>query len=54
MLLSYIRLVVMGDDLSFERVVNTPSRGIGAKTLERSPLTAQDMESLIMKQSASS
>ena len=29
--LSYIRLVVMGDDLSFERVVNTPTRGIGAR-----------------------
>lgn len=38
--LSYIRLVVMGDDLSFERVVNTPSRGIGAKTLEKITLTA--------------
>lgn len=38
--LSYIRLVVMGDDLSFERVVNTPSRGIGTKTLEKITLTA--------------
>ncbi len=28
--LAYLRLSVFGDDLSFERVVNTPHRGIGA------------------------
>ena len=33
--LSYIRLMVNQDDLSFERIVNVPSRGVGAKTLER-------------------
>ena len=33
--LSYIRLMVMQDDLSFERIVNVPARGIGAKTLEK-------------------
>lgn len=38
--LSYVRLVVLGDDLSFERIINTPSRGIGAKTLEKITLTA--------------
>ncbi len=27
--LSYLRLVVFGDDLSFLRVINTPSRGLG-------------------------
>lgn len=38
--LSYIRLMVNGDDLSFERIVNVPSRGVGAKTLERIQLKA--------------
>lgn len=33
--LSFIRLVVFEDDLSFERVINVPSRGIGKVTLER-------------------
>ena len=33
--LAYLRLVVnRGDDAAFERVVNTPTRGIGDKTLE--------------------
>ncbi|MCD7839407.1 MAG: ATP-dependent helicase [Erysipelotrichaceae bacterium] len=38
--LSYIRLMVNGDDLSFERIVNVPSRGVGAKTLEKIQLKA--------------
>lgn len=33
--LSYIRLMVTQDDLSFERIVNVPARGVGAKTLEK-------------------
>ncbi|MEG0368053.1 MAG: 3'-5' exonuclease, partial [Coprobacillus sp.] len=33
--LSYIRLMVINDDLSFERIVNVPARGIGDKTLEK-------------------
>jgi len=33
--LSYIRLMVMDDDLSFERIVNVPARGVGNKTLEK-------------------
>ena len=33
--LSYIRLITSQDDLSFERIVNVPARGVGAKTLER-------------------
>ena len=33
--LSYLRLTVFQDDLAFERVVNTPGRGIGEKTLEK-------------------
>lgn len=32
--------MVNGDDLSFERIVNVPSRGVGAKTLERIQLKA--------------
>lgn len=38
--LSYIRLMVNNDDLSFERIINVPSRGIGAKTLEKIQLKA--------------
>lgn len=34
-LLSYLRLMVVGDDLAFERIINTPSRKIGAKTIEK-------------------
>lgn len=33
--LSYIRLMVNQDDLSFERIVNVPARGIGDKTLQK-------------------
>ncbi|MBO6047319.1 MAG: UvrD-helicase domain-containing protein [Erysipelotrichaceae bacterium] len=33
--LSYIRLMVISDDLSFERICNVPARGVGNKTLER-------------------
>lgn len=34
--LAYLRLVYQPDDrISFERVVNTPARGLGAKSLER-------------------
>lgn len=32
--LSYLRLVVLGDDFSFLRVINTPSRGLGKKFIE--------------------
>jgi DNA helicase-2/ATP-dependent DNA helicase PcrA len=40
--LSYLRLVVSNDDLSFERIVNVPSRGVGAKTLEKIQMCAID------------
>lgn len=33
--LSYIRLMVNHDDLSFERIVNVPARGVGEKTLQK-------------------
>lgn len=32
--LSYLRLLVTGDDLSFQRIINTPRRGIGQKTID--------------------
>lgn len=34
-MLSYIRVMAVGEDLAFERIINTPSRKIGAKTLEK-------------------
>ena len=33
--LSYLRLIEFGDDLSFLRVVNTPSRGLGKKFISK-------------------
>jgi len=33
-ILSYLRLIVKGDDLSFKRVINTPKRGLGNKTID--------------------
>lgn len=38
--LCYLRLVALGDDLAFSRVINAPKRGIGAKTLEKISLFA--------------
>ena len=43
--LAYLRLVVRpGDPLSFERVVNTPTRGIGAVTMDMLRRSAEDLE----------
>lgn len=33
--LAYVRLATLRDDVSFERIVNTPTRGIGQRTLEQ-------------------
>ena len=33
-IISYLRLVAIGDDLSFERVINIPRRGIGKKRID--------------------
>ena len=33
-ILSYLRLLVNGDDLSFQRIINVPRRGIGKKTVD--------------------
>ncbi|SMY38071.1 DNA helicase II [Photobacterium andalusiense] len=41
--LSYLRLISnRNDDASFERVVNTPTRGLGDRTLETIRITARD------------
>ena len=41
--LSYLRLIAnRNDDAAFERVVNTPTRGLGDKTLETLRLAARD------------
>lgn len=32
--LSYLRMILMNDDLAFKRVINTPKRGIGNKTID--------------------
>ena len=43
--LAYLRLIVRpGDPLSFERVVNTPTRGIGAATMDVLRRSAGDLE----------
>lgn len=34
-ILSYLRLLAIGDDLAFERVINVPARGIGDKTIDK-------------------
>lgn len=33
-ILSYLRLIVIGDDLAFQRVINQPKRGIGQKSID--------------------
>ena len=33
-ILSYLRMITRGDDLAFIRIINTPRRGIGQKTLD--------------------
>lgn len=40
--LSYIRLMINHDDLSFERIINVPARGVGQKTLEKIQLKATE------------
>lgn len=41
--LSYVRLATFhDDDISFERIVNTPTRGIGQRTLEELRATARE------------
>jgi len=33
-MLSYLRMLTVSDDLSFKRIINTPKRGIGEKSIE--------------------
>ena len=48
--MSYLRLVFgREDDAAFERVINTPPRGIGAKTLDTIRSRAQKIESSLWK-----
>ncbi len=43
--LAYLRLIVnRNDDASFERVVNTPTRGLGDRTLDTIRMTARDRQ----------
>lgn len=39
--LSYLRLIVFGDDFSFLRVINTPTRGLGKKFIENLTVFAE-------------
>ncbi|MBQ9271345.1 MAG: UvrD-helicase domain-containing protein [Alphaproteobacteria bacterium] len=42
-ILAYFRVIVQpNDDLAFERIINKPARGIGAKTVEKLQLTARE------------
>ncbi len=34
-MLSYLRMLTHGDDLAFMRIINTPKRGLGTKTLDK-------------------
>lgn len=43
-ILSYLRMITHGDDLSFIRVINTPRRGIGQKTIEAISSIAKEKE----------
>lgn len=50
--LSYLRLMAnRNDDAAFERVVNTPTRGLGDKTLETIRLAARDQGSTMWQAS---
>lgn len=41
--LSYLRSIINPDDLSFQRILNAPSKGIGEKTLEKARALKQDL-----------
>lgn len=42
--LSYLRLILMHDDLAFKRVINTPKRGLGNKTIDMIYEVAQEKD----------
>ena len=41
--LSYLRAIINPDDLSFQRIINAPSKGIGEKTLEKARLMKHEL-----------
>ncbi|MHB1483589.1 MAG: ATP-dependent helicase [Saccharofermentanales bacterium] len=43
-LLAYLRLIIKGDNLSFERIINIPRRGIGDVTIETIAFIAAEHE----------
>ena len=44
-ILAYFRVIVQpSDDLAFERIINKPARGIGAKTIEKLQQTAREKQ----------
>jgi DNA helicase-2/ATP-dependent DNA helicase PcrA len=51
--LAYLRLIAnRDDDVSFERIVNTPTRGIGAKTIDDLRIIARDRSASLWRASA--
>ncbi len=47
--LCYLRLVVVGDDLALQRVINKPRRGIGNKTLDLISSTARSEDKTMLE-----
>lgn len=47
--LCYLRLVVIGDDLALQRIINKPKRGIGNKTLELISDTARSQNKTMLE-----
>ncbi len=47
--LCYLRLVVIGDDLALQRIINKPKRGIGNKTLELIADTARSQNKTMLE-----
>ncbi|MBQ1477352.1 MAG: UvrD-helicase domain-containing protein [Erysipelotrichaceae bacterium] len=43
-ILCYLRMITRGDDLAFVRIINTPKRGIGQKTLDNILEIARDRD----------
>lgn len=49
-MLAYLRVIVQpDDDLAFERIINKPTRGIGAKTIEKMQQIARDNRTSMYK-----
>ncbi|MEE6208359.1 MAG: 3'-5' exonuclease, partial [Alphaproteobacteria bacterium] len=49
-ILAYLRVIIQpDDDLAFERIINKPARGIGAKTIEKLQQTAREKQTSMYK-----